>query len=263
MGHAGTLDPAATGVLPIAVGHATRLLPFLEEADKTYIATVRLGLETDTGDRDGRLVSSAPADHVTESGLKRILAHFLGAQEQVPPMHSAVRVDGRRLYELARKGESIEIPVRNVEIYRCDVVAWDAPGARLRVSCSKGTYVRSLVRDIGRMLGCGAVLANLVRMRAGRFHLASSISIHDLERAINTHGWEQVALHPDAAMAGHHIAILTPEEERRWFNGLEIQASLHGEVSVYDASLEWIGVGRADALDGCLRPRRVIHRNSP
>lgn len=263
VGHAGTLDPAATGVLPIAVGYATRLLPFLENVSKTYIATIRLGVETDSGDRDGRLVSRASADHVTEEDVKATAARFVGVQDQTPPMHSAIRVDGRRLYEVARQGGTVDIPVRRIEIHRCGVVAWDAPDARLQVSCSKGTYIRSLARDIGRELGCGATLVNLVRVRAGAFSLASSVSIHELESAIHAFGWEQVALHPDFAMSGHDIAVLTQDEEQRWFNGQEIgHSALSARVSVYNASREWIGVGSFDAEEGHLRPKRVIRETT-
>src|SRR5665811_632872 len=117
VGHAGTLDPAATGVLPIAVGYATRLLPFLERADKSYVATIRFGVETDSGDRDGRLLTRNAVDQIDDADIQRVLSRHTGALAQIPPMHSAIRVGGRRLYELARRGEAAEIPVRQVEIY--------------------------------------------------------------------------------------------------------------------------------------------------
>lgn len=264
MGHAGTLDPAATGVLPVAVGHATRLLPFLDDSDKAYLATIRFGVESDTGDRDGRLMAHTSADHVTEEDLIRVLAQFTGPQDQVPPMHSAIRVGGRHLYELARHGESIDIPVRHVSIEVCELVKWEPPTATVRIVCSKGTYVRSLARDVGIELGCGGLLANLVRVRAGPFHLASSISIHELEDRLQRHGWERIALHPDFAMRAREIVILAADEVQRWFNGQEIRRSSlsDGDVRVYDSNGVWIGVGNFETAEDCLRPKRVIREST-
>lgn len=264
VGHAGTLDPAATGVLPIAVGHATKLLSYLEDSDKTYVAAIRLGVETDSGDRDGRLIATASPDDVQVDDVKRVLSHVIGPQDQVPPMHSAIRVNGRHLYELARQGEAVDVPVRNIHLYECALVSWEPPEASIRVVCSKGTYVRSLARDIGVKLGCGAMLANLVRVRAGPFHLASSVSIHDLEARFRRHGWEYIALHPDFVIQGQEVAILTVDEEQRWFNGQEVGRRLErgGDVRVHDANGMWIGVGMIDVEESCLRPKRVIREST-
>lgn len=264
VGHAGTLDPAATGVLPIAVGHATKLLPYLEESDKTYVAAVRLGVETDSGDRDGRLIATSSPDDVHIEDVKRILSRVVGPQDQVPPMHSAIRIGGRHLYELARKGETVDVPARRIHIHECDLVSWEPPEATIRVVCSKGTYIRSLARDIGVKLGCGAMLANLVRVRAGPFHLASSMSIHNLEANLRRYGWEYIALHPDFVIQGQDVVILTVDEEQRWFNGQEIRrrAGRGGDVRVHDASGMWIGVGTIDVEESCLRPKRVIREST-
>ncbi len=264
VGHAGTLDPAATGVLPVAVGHATKVISYLEQDDKTYLATLRFGIETDSGDRDGRLTSQALAEHLDAATVGNVLVRYVGPQPQTPPMHSAVRVEGRRLHELARKGEVVDIPERNIEIFRCELVSWSPPEAELLVTCSKGSYIRSLVRDIGRDLGCGATLTNLVRVRAGAFHLRSSISIHDLEPALAASSWGWIALHPDFAMSGCDIAVLTPEEEQRWANGQEIARSgVAGNVRVYGANRQWAGTGVFDAEAGVVRPTRVIPGNRP
>ncbi len=263
VGHAGTLDPAATGVLPVAVGYATRLLPYLESTVKSYVATLRFGVETDSGDRDGRLLFQSSVEHLNAAAVKVAASGFVGVQEQVPPMHSAIRVGGRRLYDLARQGEKTEIPTRQVEVHSCELVSWAAPEATLHITCAKGTYIRSLARDIGRDLGCGATLTNLVRVRVGDFHIRSSISILDLRESLSLFGWEWIAVHPDTALSDHNIVVLAPDEEERWFNGQEINRSpVRGGASVYNAEREWIGVGVFDTAEGCLRPKRVIHRDT-
>lgn len=259
VGHSGTLDPAATGVLPVAVGHATKVLSYLEHDDKTYLALVRFGVETDSGDRDGALVSRDSAGRLDAAAVRAVLVRYEGRQTQTPPMHSAARVGGRRLHELARNGEVVDIPVRTVEVFRCELVSWSPPETRLLVTCSKGTYIRSLVRDIGRDMGCGATLINLVRVRAGAFHLRSSISIHDLEPALAASSWGWIAHHPDFAMSGCDVVVLTPAEAQRWANGQELARSgIAGDVRVYGADWQWAGTGVFDETAGVLRPTRVI-----
>lgn len=264
VGHSGTLDPAATGVLPVAVGHATKVLQYLEHDDKTYLATVRFGVETDSGDRDGRLVARASAEHVDAAAVREVLAGYLGQQTQTPPMQSAVRVAGRRLHELARKGEQVDIPQRTVKVYQCDMVSWSPPEAMLLISCSKGTYIRSIARDIGRNLGCGATLINLLRVRAGAFHLRSSISIHDLEPILAASEWEWPAFHPDFSLSGCDIVVLTTVEEQRWANGQEVvRSGIAGDVCVYGADRQWVGTGVFDETKGVVRPNRVILERQP
>lgn len=259
VGHAGTLDPAASGVLPVAVGHATRVLPFMEDADKTYIATVRFGVTTDSADRDGRLVELRDANSVTESDVASRLAAFRGEIEQTPPMHSAIKVGGRKLYELARSGAVVDVPTRRVTIHAIELVAWRVPEATLRIACSKGTYIRSIARDLGAALGTGAMLSRLVRTSAGQFRLAASIPLDDLGARLERHGWSWIALHPDAAMEGAGILLLDPYAEDRWFHGLAIPAGgLRGSVRVYDTRREWVGIGEVDSEAGVVRPKRVI-----
>ena len=262
VGHAGTLDPAATGVLPVAVGYATRMLPYLEDADKSYIGTVRFGRETDSGDRDGRLVARAEIEGIPEHVIRDVITGFVGDQTQIPPMYSAIRVNGQRLHERARRGETVDVPVRHVEVRAIDLISWNPPDAALHVTCSKGTYIRSLARDMGRKIECGATLANLVRVRAGDFHLRSSISIHDLEQVIREYGWSMTALHPDVALPESDAVILEPEEALHWFNGQAVQGLSHQEhVRVYDSMGDWIGVGVYDFEVGMIRPKRVIRGN--
>jgi tRNA pseudouridine55 synthase len=263
VGHAGTLDPAATGALPVAVGHATRLLPFLEDTDKTYIATVRFGVETDSGDRDGRLLSTSPVDSVSEERIRSLLDRFRGETEQIPPMHSAIKVGGRRLYEHARAGDEVEVPARRVSIHSLDVLAWDHPDAVLRVTCSAGTYVRSLARDLGNAVGAGAMLSRLTRTASGQFGLNSAISIHDLEERLDRWGWAAIALHPDAALPAAEIVVLKDSEADRWFNGMPIERSVSTPVvRVYDSRREWIGVGMPGRVPGHVYPKRVVRGRS-
>lgn len=262
VGHTGTLDPAAMGVLPVAVGHATKLLPFIEDTDKTYIATVRFGVVTDSGDRDGRLLDMPSADHVSEEALRDALDRFRGEIDQVPPLHSSIKVGGRKLYEVARVGGDIDIPVRRVAIHDIELLEWRHPEAVIRVSCSAGTYIRSIARDLGEAVGSGAMLSRLTRTRAGMFRLDGAISIHDLEGRLERWGWPVIALHPDAVLPDADVVILREEEERRWFNGLPIARDAStAVVRVYDSRRDWIGIGARDN-DGHVHPKRVVRTRS-
>lgn len=263
VGHAGTLDPAATGVLPVAVGHATKLLPFIDNTDKTYIATVRFGVATDSGDRDGKLVASSPADTITEERIQSVLDRFRGEIDQAPPMHSAIRIGGRRLYEHARAGAAVDIPVRRVTVHSLAMVKWRHPEAVIRVSCSAGTYVRSLARDLGDSLETGAMLSRLTRTAAGQFRLDRAISVHDLEERLERWGWAGIALHPDAVLTNAAIVVLDDGEASRWFNGMPIRRSVSTSVvRVYDSRREWVGVGTIGRERGRVYPKRVVRARS-
>jgi len=181
VGHGGTLDPMASGVLPICVGEATKLAPFLLEADKEYETTVRFGVETDTLDAEGRIVATAPVTGLDAAAVEAALGGFRGAISQVPPMYSALKREGRPLYSYARAGETVERAPRAVTVHELTLLGWEAPdAARLRVRCSKGTYVRVLAADLGRALGCGAHLIALRRTASGPFHLRSALTLDDL-----------------------------------------------------------------------------------
>ncbi len=175
-GHIGTLDPFATGVLPIVINEGTKLVPFLGEGPKEYEATLQLGEETTTDDRTGQVVMSRPWEGVQPEKIEAVIRTFLGKIRQTPPMFSAVKIDGRPLYRLARKGIEIERKEREVEIYGIQMEGIDLPLVRFKVSCSKGTYIRALGRDIGRKIGCGAHLLRLRRTRSGPFTLGEAIS---------------------------------------------------------------------------------------
>jgi len=180
VGHTGTLDPMATGVLPLCLGEATKVAGFITEGDKAYDATVRLGSETDTQDAQGKVTAQAPVPALTPALLEAALARFRGSFDQVPPMYSAVKVDGKRLYELARAGEEVERAARHVTVYELVLRDFSADRLHLSVRCSKGFFVRTLAFDLGRVLGCGAHLEALRRTASGPFPLARALPLADV-----------------------------------------------------------------------------------
>ena len=185
VGHAGTLDPLATGVLPVAVGRATRLVEYLMAGEKTYQATLRLGMVTDTQDAEGHVLAEASWQGIDHAALSTVAAGFVGAIEQLPPMYSALKKDGKPLYQLARQGIDVERQVRTVQIDSLVIDAFDPPLATITVHCSKGTYIRTLCHDIGQQLGCGAHMTALRRLACGRFDLAMSATPEELQERLD------------------------------------------------------------------------------
>ena len=181
IGHTGTLDPLATGVLPVCLGSATKLCDMLADKDKEYVAELLLGVETDTQDVTGQVLARRPVE-VSEDGVRSVAASFVGEYLQVPPMYSALKVDGKKLYELARAGKEVERKARPVNIYELEVLECDFPIVRMRVVCSKGTYIRTLCADMGERLGCGGTMQSLRRTRVGRFSLKDACSLGRLQQ---------------------------------------------------------------------------------
>jgi tRNA pseudouridine55 synthase len=179
-GHGGTLDPLATGVLPICLGYATRLARFVLAEDKSYLASGLLGIETDSLDRTGAITREAPVA-VTREAMLAAIAGRLGEQDQVPPMYSAIKIEGKRSYKRARRGEIIAMPPRRIRIDRLELVAFDPPSFTIAVDCTKGTYIRSLLADLGTDVGCGAHLTDLRRTRAGPFTIEQAVTLDDLD----------------------------------------------------------------------------------
>ena len=214
VGHAGTLDPMATGLLLIGLGRATRLLRYLGDLPKSYEGTALLGVETTTLDADGEVVRQADAAGVTEQDVRAALQKFTGRIEQTPPAYSAVKVGGRKLYEAARRGETLEAPARTVEVHAFDLTGWQPPSFGFVVRCSSGTYVRALVADAGTVLGCGAHLTSLRRTAIGPFEVRDARSPDDpgrplpVERAV-AH-LEGITLHPEEAKVAVHGCCLGP-----------------------------------------------------
>lgn len=258
VGHAGTLDPAATGVMQIAVGHATKSVEYLANADKTYIADCRFGRMTDSGDQDGRLIDAN--DVIPErSDIEAVLPTFLGEQSQVPPMHSAIQVEGKRLYDLARRGEVVHREPRSVTISRLELIRFDAPVARILVTCSKGTYIRSLIEDLGHALGAMAMLDGLQRVRSGPFTIDEAWQLDRLAEAFHVRPWIQVAVHPDAGVSDVPAVVIGMHNARDWLIGRPIAlAAPSGPASMYDGAGVWLGTGVSDPALPVIRPRKVI-----
>jgi len=214
-GHTGTLDPFATGLLPLCFGEATKFSQDLLEADKTYLATVHLGITTTTGDTEGEVLETRDVD-VTLDAIEAALARFRGPILQVPPMYSALKRDGKALYEYAREGITLEREARPVTIHELDLVAYAAPFLTIRVKCSKGTYVRVLGEDIGAQLGCGAHLSALRRVQVGALTTANMVTLEELQ----AHADPLSLLAPvDALLSTFPRVDLTPELEKRFLNG--------------------------------------------
>ena len=212
IGHLGTLDPQATGVLPLAVREATKLISFLENTGKSYVGVVHLGAETDTLDGDGEIVSRYEGELPSEDAIRRALEGFLGDIEQVPPMYSAVKRGGVPLHKLARKGEEVEREPKKIRIDRIEVLRYQAPELEIRVDCSAGTYVRTLAADLGQVLGCGGYLAALRRERSGPFDATMAVKAETLTEE----GEKATARLVDPTdVFGLPVLPLSPEAERR------------------------------------------------
>lgn len=252
IGHSGTLDPLATGLLVVFVGRATRAVEFAEAHDKRYLAGLRLGLVTDTQDITGTALRSVEAG-VTEAELKSALARFVGEQEQIPPMFSAIKVNGQRLYDIARRGGEIERKARKINIRSIDIVGRENGDYVLDVCCSKGTYIRTLCHDIGEALGCGACMSSLRRVGAGEFDISSAHTLEELVSLAAKGEAEQVLLPVDSLFSSMPEYTADERCEKRIKNGNEIKtpALPDGEYRVYSASGEFLMLGRAK--DGVMR----------
>ena len=243
IGHGGTLDPMATGVLPVFVGRATRAVEFFEHAEKTYIATLRLGLTTDTEDISGRVLEEK-AVSVTEEELETVLSRFRGEIDQVPPMYSAIKVNGQKLYELARKGREVERQSRKVTIFRLECEEFDGSEAKLFVHCSKGTYIRTLCKDIGEALGCGGCMAALRRVSAGAYTAENAVSLETLVAEENP---EKYLLTVDSIFDDYPQAVLTENQEKRCRNGNSFSLNLADDTyRVYSKTGEFLMLAKVE-----------------
>ena len=215
IGHGGTLDPMATGVLPVFVGRATRAVEFFEHAEKVYETVLRLGITTDTEDITGTVLSKQDV-FVTEEMVEEVLAKFRGDILQIPPMYSAIKVNGQKLYDLARKGKEVERQPRPVTIYELTLLGMEADGIHLRVHCSKGTYIRTLCKDIGAALGCGGCMASLRRVSAGAYTQQEAVP---LETLIKTETPEMYLHDVDSMFTEYPAVTLSQKQELRCRNG--------------------------------------------
>ncbi|MGB7502392.1 MAG: tRNA pseudouridine(55) synthase TruB [Azonexus sp.] len=255
-GHTGTLDPLATGLLPLCFGEATKFSADLLDADKIYEAVIGLGVTTDSGDAEGAVIATAAVD-VSEGDVSRVLPQFTGDLQQIPPMHSALKRNGRPLYELARQGIEVEREPRAVTIHAIDCLSFSGDLLTLRVSCSKGTYIRVLAADIGQALGCGAHLAALRRTAVGALDLARAVTLAELE-ALDEAGRAGRLQPVDTLLQS--LPVLSIEGEAaecfRHGNPVNLQPGLAGKIRVY-ANGRLIGVGEPGP-DGRLWPKRLV-----
>lgn len=261
-GHTGSLDPLATGVLPLCFGEATKFSRYLLDADKVYEATMQLGVTTNTADAEGEVLETKPVN-VTSADIEAALPQFRGVIQQVPPMYSALKKDGQPLYKLARAGITIDRPARTVTISQLELLWHDGDQARILVSCTKGTYIRSLVEDIGALLGCGAHVAQLRRTQAGPFDLTHAVTLEELEQAHEEGGAEALdafMIPMDSGLLHWPSVEMTENGSFFWLNGQPVRAQnspLEGMVRVYNHNHEFIGVGEMDD-DGMVAPKRLI-----
>lgn len=229
-GHTGTLDPLATGLLPLCFGAATKFSQVSLDADKRYTATLRLGQRTSTGDREGEIVEER-AVAVDRAAIEAACRRFTGAIAQTPPMHSALKHQGRALYEYARAGVEVERPTRAVTIHRIDILSWHDAELVLDVACSKGTYIRTLAEDIGAALGCGAHLAALRRTASGTLGIAQAVTLEQLQ-ALDEAGREALLLRPDALVSAWPAVHLPDDEAGRFLSGLRRRIGLSDAPAV-------------------------------
>lgn len=250
VGHAGTLDPMATGVLPVFIGRATRAVEFAAGSDKEYIAGLKLGVVTNTQDTTGEVLEQRPVAAERED-VVRVLSQFTGLIEQLPPMYSAIKINGKKLYVLARKGQEVERKPRPVTIHALEILD-QAPAQEtdylIRVACSKGTYVRTLCHDIGQALGCGGCMSSLQRVKAAGFTLADSVTLEAVQEAVDRGEGESLLLPVDCCFAGLPVLVLkTAGAEKKIRNGaaLPVRDVPDGEYRVYGMDKTFLALGRA------------------
>ncbi|MFO1351025.1 MAG: tRNA pseudouridine(55) synthase TruB [Gammaproteobacteria bacterium] len=263
-GHAGSLDPLASGMLPIGFGDATKFCGFLLDADKTYRFRCRLGITTTTGDAEGEVLSRTPVVRCERTAIDAVLSHFIGVIEQTPPMYSALKHHGRPLYRLARQGIEIERLPRRVTIHELVLLGVDSDELELQARCSKGTYIRVLAQDIGQALGCGAHVSALRRLSVAPFEAQAMVTL-DALRDIATDGLEALdarLLPIDAGLVAWPRITVDGDQARRLQSGLTVLAptAAHGEVRLYAQDQGFFGIGAIDG-DGRLAPRRMMSQS--
>ena len=247
VGHGGTLDPMATGVLPVFIGRATRAAEFLESAEKEYVAGLRLGVVTDTQDTSGTVLETNSVC-VTRAQLEAALRQFLGPIEQLPPMYSAIKINGQKLYELARRGQEVARRPRSITIHALELLEGEGADWTVRVRCSKGTYVRTLCHDLGRALGCGGCMSSLRRTRAGSFTLAQAVTMQQVLDFAAGQDPQQLLMPVDAVFAAHPPLIVTLGQAAKLKNGAQVKdwQFQPGTYRVYAEDGEFLLLGRVE-----------------
>ena len=270
VGHGGTLDPVATGVVPICFGRATRMMEYLVDGRKEYRAEIALGATTDTYDALGEVLEERPADGVTLADVEAALVPYLGVVPQVPPMYSALKRQGKRLYELARAGIEVEREPRDVVVHWTRLVDWSPPVISVEVGCGRGFYMRSFAHDIGQTLGCGAHLKSLERLRSGGFHVDDAVDLDDAEEHFIENTWPELIHAPDAALYELKAAIVGRRLEQTILHGQplppesRIPAAEDGaKCRAYGIDGTFIAVLKYHAESRRWRPDKVFHQPAP
>ncbi|UCC76875.1 MAG: tRNA pseudouridine(55) synthase TruB [Anaerolineales bacterium] len=262
VGHAGTLDPLATGVLLLCLGRATRVAEYLMASDKTYRANIRLGTTTDTYDAEGEIVAVADAGRVTRARVEQELSSLVGTLEQVPPMYSAIKHKGTPLYRLARRGQSVKRRPRTVQIRELQLLQWKPPELEIEVHCSKGTYIRSLAHDLGQRIGCGAYLVSLTRLASGSFRIAQSVSLDELEKIVSRGELAGLLHSLDTALQAYPAVAVDPRTAGRIVLGQRVELSAPPAshlCRVYGADGQLLALLRYRS-DGLWQPHKVFVR---
>ncbi|MFD0959528.1 tRNA pseudouridine(55) synthase TruB [Paenibacillus chungangensis] len=271
IGHTGTLDPMVTGVLPLCLGRATRMVEYIQERSKTYEAILRLGVATDTEDMTGNVLEEKQVSGLTEVKVREVLQQFLGEVEQIPPMYSAVKVDGKRLYELARMGQTVERKARVVHIHDISLLKTDLdkmhPEIAFTVTCSKGTYIRTLCVDIGKALNVPAVMVKLVRTMSGGLQQSDSLTIEQIEAFSNGGELNKYIIAPDQAVSHLPELTLPPQLAERATRGMKITAReivipehlQDGDIiRVYDQERRFVGLFQNDQVNERISPAKIF-----
>jgi tRNA pseudouridine55 synthase len=261
IGHAGTLDPMATGVLPICFGQATKVVEYLISSNKIYEARIELGVTTDTFDREGQITSRTDPGEITRPRLEEALSKFSGSIEQFPPQYNALKYQGKRGYDLARAGVPVPIKPRQVQIFSLKLIEFTLPFLTIEVECSKGTYIRSLAHDLGQTLGCGGYLINLVRKKCGPFLIENSLPVSEIKCIFHKREWSEY-LHPvDTPLLGWNAVLLDKTNEIRIKNGLSfsIEKQNPGEFCrAYGSDGSFLAILRREGESNLWHPDKVF-----
>ena len=276
VGHAGTLDPLATGVLPVCLGRGTRVIEFLVNTTKTYRAQIELGVSTDTYDASGKVTQKEDPSGISLGQVESALASFRGSIQQIPPMYSALKYKGQPLYELARAGIEVERQSRPAMIYSLEIIDWQSPIVTIEVECGKGTYIRSIAHDLGQLLGCGANLMSLIRLRCGRFDIKNAVSVPQLEDAFRHGYWRQFVYPIDSVLLHWRAMVVSDTSEGVIRKGASLvmedidsdikvdkqlcltQPSSDNRCRAYTIDGNFLGVLRFNCEEGSWQPEKVF-----
>ena len=269
IGHTGTLDPDAEGVLPVCIGRATKVCDILTDKDKVYEAVMLLGVETDTQDTSGEVLKELPVT-VSEECVKEAILSFVGDYAQVPPMYSALKVNGKKLYELAREGKTVERKARNVQIFSIEILEMNLPRVRMSVHCSKGTYIRTLCHDIGAMLGCGGCMEKLLRTKVGVFELQDTLKLAEIDELAKAGAVEEKIISVDELFEDYTKVWTTPEFDVVGHNGNRVKKRMLQEklpanterLRVYDSKSELFGIYEFSKERGDFKPVKMFYENN-